>query len=142
MKSGKRLVRCPMSPDAMKKIEREAERLGLRTGPYCVKLAMAAIDNEKVIRGLSPYFRHGYVFNNQIFMGNARGTEKGALDALMPERLTDQRLPVKFNDTEDEFGRLHYLAGALETSWSRALTLLVLEAQLHGIQPETNQKGA
>ncbi|MCL6597703.1 MAG: hypothetical protein K6T81_03070 [Alicyclobacillus macrosporangiidus] len=88
---------------------------------YVRAVSLAGLDNERVIRAMSPFYRRGYCTGNRAYFGTG-----GDIDALIPEGDDVVRVATRY--TPDEFEKIAYLAYALGCSVSQAQSILLAES--------------
>jgi hypothetical protein len=133
----KREIKATLPRQVRDVLEQRAAVAGLSPMAYAARLALAALDNETVIRALSPYFKRGYCRGSRAWIGRVITP---SLEPLLPEGGDVTRFPVKF--LPEDHLQIGEVAYALSCSLSQALTILLSEALLQGVEVEITERKA
>lgn len=112
-------------------LEKYARDCGMSPMSYAAGLTMAAINDERIIRSLAPWFKRGYVPRYapySVMMGHVIGPD---LEPLLPEGDGVTRFPVKL--PQEDHLAVGEVAYSLSCSLSQALTILLSEALRQGV---------
>jgi hypothetical protein len=132
----KREIKATLPRRTRSVLEQRAAVAGLSPMAYAARLSLAALDNETVIRALSPYFRRGYCRGSRAWIGRVIAP---SLEPLLPEGDDVTRFAVKF--APEDHLQIGEVAYALSCSLSQALTILLSEALLQGVEvPAADRK--
>jgi hypothetical protein len=128
----KKEIKASLPRDLRDKLEGLAQDCGLSPMAYAVRLTVAALQDERVIRGLSPWFRRGYVPRyapNTVMLGRIDGPE---IEPLLPTGGDVTRFPVKL--PPEDYMAVGDVAHSLSCSLAQALTVLLSEAIRLGVR--------
>ncbi|MCL6600672.1 MAG: hypothetical protein K6T81_18360 [Alicyclobacillus macrosporangiidus] len=127
-KGRRREVKAAIPADLHELVQAAANAHGMSLMAYVRSLSLAALDDERVIRALQPYFKRGYCVGDHAYFGNG----SAATEALLPEGDGTVRVSVRYSAEEHE--RIAYLAFCLDCSVAQAQAILLAEAVRLGVK--------
>ncbi|MCL6445129.1 MAG: hypothetical protein K6T83_17020 [Alicyclobacillus sp.] len=123
----KREVKAAIPVDLAELVQSQANEHGMSVMAYVRVVSLVGLDDERVIRAMSPYYRRGYCVRDHAYFGTGAD-----IDALIPEGDDVVRVSIRY--WADEYERVAYLAYALGCSVSQAQTVLLAEAMRMGVR--------